>query len=489
VNAAEVSVFCSLFVLIALIGVYAPRWRAGNLRKLDEWGLAGRRLGSFVTWFLQGGSLYTVYAFVAVPAHVYGAGAIGFFSVGYGLVIYPISYLVLPRLWQVAKDRGYVTAADYVRDRFDSSLLATVVALTGIAATMPYIALQVYGIEVCVAQLGVPVEASLAIAFAVLAGITYVAGLRSAALIAVAKDVLIWGTVLLAAIYLPLHLGGYGHVLHQVPPEKFVLPSGQYVEYVTLIMGSALALWLYPHALTGTFSASSQDVIRRNAVFLPLYTVMLAILAMLAYMALAAGVRPSEAYGANSVVPELFDRELPSALAGFGLAAIAIGGLVPAAVMSIAAANLFSRNVYKAFLRRDAADEAVATVAKRTSLVVKIGAVVFILVAPAKYVVNFQLAGGVWILQTLPAVFLALFLRRLDRRAIVAGWAVGIAFGTAMLSASSFEDATRHFDLLGSGRVYVALPALALNLAVVFAGTALAGLLAPRGEAAPTAGS
>src|SRR5919206_5337744 len=99
-NAAEVAVFCALFGAVALIGVYASRWRAGNLRRLDEWGLAGRRLGSFVTWFLQGGSLYTVYAFIAVPAHVYGAGAIGFFSVGYALVIYVISYLTLPRLWQ-----------------------------------------------------------------------------------------------------------------------------------------------------------------------------------------------------------------------------------------------------------------------------------------------------------------------------------------------------------------------------------------------------
>ena len=485
-NAFEVFVFCALFAVITAIGLYAPRWRAGNLRQLDEWGLAGRRLGSFVTWFLQGGSLYTVYAFIAVPAHVYGAGAIGFFSVGYAVLIYPIAYVTLPRLWQVAKDAGYVTAADYVHGRFGSTLLASAVAITGIVATMPYIALQVYGIEVCVAQLGVPVEASLFVAFAILAGITYVAGLRSAALIAVAKDVLIWTTVVIAAVYIPLHLGGYGHVIDQVPADKFVLPPSQYLNYVTLVIGSALALWLYPHALTGTFSASGQNVIRRNAVFLPIYTVMLCLLAMMAYMALVAGVEPSENYGANSVVPALFDETLPSGLAGFGLAAIAIGGLVPAAVMAIAAANLFSRNVYRAFLRPDASDEEVATVSKRTSLLVKIGAVVFIVVAPAKYVVNFQLAGGVWILQTLPAVFLALFLRRLDRWAILAGWAAGIAAGTAMLAETGFEDATRHFGVLGSGRVYVALPALALNLAVVFAGTGLARLLRrPADEPAP----
>jgi SSS family solute:Na+ symporter len=361
--------------------------------------------------------------------------------------------------------------------------LAAVVAVTGIVATMPYIALQVYGIEVCVAQLGLPVEASLAVAFVILAGITYVAGLRSAALIAVAKDVLIWTTVVIAVVYIPLHLGGYGHVIRHVPPDRLVLPSHVYAEYVTLIVGSALALWLYPHALTGTFSSKSQDVIRRNAVFLPVYTVMLALLGMLGYVAFVAGVRPSHAYGANSVVPALFEKTLPPGLAGFGLAAIAIGGLVPAAVMSIAAANLFSRNIYLPLLRRTATDEQVVVISKRTSLVVKIGAVVFILIAPAKYIVNFQLAGGVWILQTLPAVFLALFVRRLNRWAILAGWACGIVWGTILLGETRFADATHRFAFTGGlGRVYVALPALALNLLVVALGTALAEVRARRAE-------
>jgi SSS family solute:Na+ symporter len=473
VNGAELGVFCALFFVITLIGLYSSRWRRGDLNLLEEWGLAGRRLGSFVTWFLQGGSLYTVYAFVAVPAHVYGAGALGFFSIAYALVIYPVSYVVLPRLWRVARDGAHVTAADYVQARFQSRTVAVLVAVTGIVATMPYIALQVYGIEVCVAQLGLPVEAALAVAFVILAGITYVAGLRSAALIAVAKDVLIWGTVIMAVVYIPIHLGGYGHVLHSVPAAKLELDSHLYASYATLALGSALALWLYPHALTGTFSASGADVIRRNSFLLPIYTAMLAMLALLAYMALVAGVQPSHHYGANSIVPDLFEQTLPPALAGFALAAIAIGGLVPAQVMSIAAANLFSRNIYRALLRPGASDAEVTSASKLSSLVVKVGAVVFILVVPATYVVNFQLAGGVWILQTLPAVFLALYARRLDRRAIVLGWAVGTGWGTYVLAQTGFDEATRSFAVFGHESVYVGLPAVALNLAVVLGGSAL----------------
>ena len=192
-NAAKVGVFSFLFLVTALIGLYASQWRKGDLNLLEEWGLAGRRFGSFVTWFLQGGSIYTVYAFIAVPALVYGAGAIGFFSIAYAVLVYPISYVVLPRLWRAARASGHVTAADFVGERFGSRMLAVLVAVTGIVATVPYLALHVYGIEICIAQLGLPVEVSLVIAFVMLAGITYVAGLRSAALISVAKDVLIWG--------------------------------------------------------------------------------------------------------------------------------------------------------------------------------------------------------------------------------------------------------------------------------------------------------
>src|SRR5579863_5261524 len=108
-------VFVFLFVLVTVLGFVAARWRAADLNHLDEWGLAGRRFGTLVTWFLLGGDLYTAYTFVAVPALVFGAGAIGFFAVPYTLMVYPFVYMVYPRLWSVARKHGYVTASDFVR--------------------------------------------------------------------------------------------------------------------------------------------------------------------------------------------------------------------------------------------------------------------------------------------------------------------------------------------------------------------------------------
>src|SRR5437660_10749097 len=157
------AVFAALFLLVTVLGFVAARWRRGDLDRLDEWGLAGRRFGTIVTWFLLGGDLYTAYTFVAVPALVFGSGALGLFALPYTIIVYPLVYLVMPKLWQIAWDRGHVTAADYVKDRFDSRTLALAVAITGIVATMPYIALQILGIAVVIQVLGVDIETALVI--------------------------------------------------------------------------------------------------------------------------------------------------------------------------------------------------------------------------------------------------------------------------------------------------------------------------------------
>src|SRR5487761_2514025 len=256
INWTALIVFIVLFGFITWLGFIAAHWRKGDLGQLHEWGLGGRRFGTLVTWFLIGGDLYTAYTFVAVPALLFGAGAIGFFAVPYTIMVYPILYVVFPRLWSVAHRRGYVTSADFVRGRFGNRWLALAVALTGILATMPYIALQLVGIQVVIGALGVQNTGlagalPLIIAFVILAAFTYTSGLRAPAMIAVVKDVLIYLTVLATIIVVPIRLGGYDKVFAAVPPAKLLLahpPAGSYGSfsaYATLALGSALALFLY----------------------------------------------------------------------------------------------------------------------------------------------------------------------------------------------------------------------------------------------------
>ncbi len=186
---------------------------------------------------------------------------------------------------------------------------------------------------------------------------------------------------------------------------------GIYSAYATLALGSALALFLYPHSVTGLLSASNRNVIKRNMALLPAYSLVLALIAFLGYMAIAAGVQQNPAYadffkqyGTNFAVPALLLQSFSSWFVGVSFAAIAIGALVPAAIMSIASANLFTCNIYKEYLKPDATPQQQARVAKFMSLLVKVGALCFIIFLPEQYAIQFQLLGGVWIIQTLPSV-------------------------------------------------------------------------------------
>ena len=213
VNGVELAVFSFLFLLVTVLGFLAARWRAAKaLDSLDEWGLGGRSFGSWITWFLLGGDLYTAYTFVAVPALLFGAGALGFFAVPYTIIVFPMVFLVAPRLWSVSHRHGYVTPADFIRGRFGSHSLALMIAITGIVATMPYIALQLIGIEAVLKAMGINGHWPIIIAFGVLAAYTYQSGLRAPALIAFVKDSLIYLVVLVAVIYIPTQLGGFDDI-------------------------------------------------------------------------------------------------------------------------------------------------------------------------------------------------------------------------------------------------------------------------------------
>jgi SSS family solute:Na+ symporter len=484
VNWTALAVFVLLFGFVTWLGFAAAHWRKGDMDQLHEWGLGGRRFGTIVTWFLVGGDLYTAYTFIAVPALAFGTGALAFFAVPYTIVIYPILFLVFPRLWYVARHHNYITAADFVRGRFGNRWLALAVAVTGIVATMPYIALQLVGIQVMIGALGVSGEGllgelPLVIAFAILAAFTYSSGLRAPAAIAIVKDVLIYATALAAVIIIPIELGGYAKIFAAIPPAKLILAvpgantTGAYGAYTTLAVGSALALFIYPHSLTAILSASSGHAIRRNATILPAYSLMLGFLALIGFMAIAARVDqlPEYAvgfktYGANFAVPALLLHSFPSWFVGVTFAAVGIGALVPAAIMSIAAANLYTRNVYREFIRPDCSPKEESQMAKWVSLVVKAGALVFILAVPTQYAIQLQLLGGIWIIQTVPSVMLGAYTRWFDEWALLLGWAAGTIVGTYM--AVSVNFATIYPLTIGGYGLpgYPALYTLILNLSI-----------------------
>jgi SSS family solute:Na+ symporter len=475
-----------------MIGFGAARWRpAENPMNLNEWGLGGRGFGTFISWFLLGGDIYTAYTLIAVPALVYAVGAAGFYALAYQIVVYPIVFIFAPRLWSVARARGYVTPGEFVRGRYGSQGLGLAVTFTGILATMPYIALQLVGIESVLIVLGVGGSSTgllkdlpLIVAFIVLAAYTYLAGLRAPALIAFVKDTLIWVTVIVAILYIPAKLGGWGHIFGVASAQLKTInpatgkprggvnlpPAGEW-SFATLALGSALALFMYPHVVTGMYAAKRRDVVRRNLAALPAFTLVLGMIALFGYMARAvpgvnAGVKAS---GDNTQlsVPLMFEHMFPAWFAGIGYAAIVIGALVPAAIMSIATANLFTRNVYKELLRPNASPAEETRVARLASLVMKVGALAFVLALNKTFSINLQLLGGIWILQLAPMLIGGLFTRWFHRWALLAGWAAGMIFGT--IAAYNVDSpAASHWagssDIEFGHTIYIGISAVVLNL-------------------------
>jgi SSS family solute:Na+ symporter len=307
-------------------------------------------------------------------------------------------------------------------------------------------------------------------------------------MIAFVKDGLIYLVILVAIIYLPHHIGGWSHIFDAAqtkmattnpatgkPTGAFIPNTAQFWPYATLALGSAMALFMYPHSITATLSSRSRNTIRHNATILPAYSFVLGLLALLGWVAIAAGTKPIGLDGkpnAQLVIPQLFEDYFPGWFAGVAFAAVAIGALVPAAIMSIAAANTFTRNIYREWIKPNATHAQEANISKIVSLLVKGFALIFVLTLDKQNAINFQLLGGIWILQTFPAIVFGLYTRWFHGWGLLAGWAVGMVYGTVTaynvvnaVTGSHFAGSLSMIPVIGE-LGYIALTAFALNTIV-----------------------
>ena len=478
-NVTAIAVFVGFFALVTVIGFFASRWKAGDMTQLHEWGLGGRQFGTWITWFLVGGDFYTAYTVIAVPAAVYGNGASGFFALPYTIIVYPFVFLVMPKLWRVCRKENYITSADFVQGVYGGKWFPAAIAVTGIVATMPYIALQLVGMQAVIKGLGIEGEIPLLIAFVILALYTYASGIRAPAMIAFVKDVMIYIVVIAAVCLIPSKLGGYGSVFDAADSifkakvaaggsGGIILKPAQFSAYASLALGSALAAFMYPHTMTAILSSASETTIRKNAILLPAYTILLGLIALMGYMALAAGIKLDPAHSSD-VVPQLFAKLFSDWFIGFAAAAIAISALVPAAIMSIGSANLFTRNLWRPLVNDNLTPAQESANAKLVSLLVKFGALVFIFVLPTKFAIELQLLGGMWVLQTFPAIVFSLFTRKLKAPGLFIGWAVGMVLGTTL----AFMVDLKPLYAVAGTPFYIGLIALAVNIVVTLVVSAI----------------
>lgn len=478
-------VFLTLFAIFVFLGFAAVLWRRGNLSLLHEWALAGRRLGTWLMFFLVGADLYTAYTFIAIPSSLFAKGAIYFYAVPYVALTFGIAMLAMPRIWEISRQKGYITASDFVRDRHNSRLLGVLIALTGIVALLPYIALQIVGMQAVLTAMfsqtassissSTLSEIALVVAFVILAAFTYVSGLRGATLTAVLKDALIFVTVI-AVIVVVASGGDFAKAFTAKATYATLAPKFQNA-YWSLFVMSALALYLYPHAINGIQSATGVKPLRRSTALLPLYGIGLAGLAL--FGVVVYGIPKALAYvhtyptttQGTQVVPGVILFTLPDWMAGLAFLGIFIGGLVPAAIMAMSQANLLARNVIGE--ARKLSPEAETRIAKYASIVFKFLALGFVFVIPSTYAVQLQLFGGVLVLQILPSLFFGLFRYRLGKYSLMVGLLVGISYGLYLMEyANKFLVWTTTLYVAPPfGYLYIGLTALITNVIIVLVGS------------------
>ncbi len=495
---AGIIAFLVLFIVFVFLGFYGSRWRKGDLNKLSEWGLAGRNLGPYISWFLIGADVFTAYTFVAVPSLAYAGGSIAFYAVPYVAIVFGIAMLTMPRLWQVSRNKGYVTASDFVKERFNSRLLAMLIAITAVIATLPYIALQIAGMQAVLsimlyglASASTVSEIALIISFIILAAFTFTSGLRGVTLGSIFKDVLIFLTVIVVIVAVLTSYGGFSHAFASIASIKGAaaaspyssLPPASVPAFLTLFLGSAFALYLYPHIINGSLAANSKKNLRRSLSLLPIYSIGLALLALFGIIIYAVPSALAIVKAAGNgllVVPSLVVSVLPGWLAGICLLGIFIGGMVPAALMAIAAANLLSRNVIKEF-KPNITPKDETTIAKWLSAAIKFVALGFVFIAPLTYAIQLQLLGGIIILQLLPAIFLGLYMKDLDWKPLTLGWAAGLISGIwLVLLANHFGPLATSDVSTGIGLLYIGLISLAVNMVISLVGSAFVNVIGSR---------
>lgn len=425
-------IITSLIVLtVILIGFVAGRDKSSR-SSVEEWSVGGRRFGALFVWLLVGADLYTAYTFLGLTSQAYSSGSIAFFAIPYTIIAFYISYFYLPKLWKVAKKHKLTTLADYAKIRFDSKFLSLLIAIVGVLMLIPYIDLQLAGIQDTLTVAGsgyININVVVILSFFLVALYTFFSGIKGPTYTAIIKDILIWVIMLFLVVSIPMiHFGGWGSMMDKLvaeTPELLTIPTSGpkgIPWFLTASLVSGLALFMWAHGATGVLTAKSADAIRKNAIFLPLYNIVLILVVFLGFVAFH--VLP-EGSDPRFALLQLIQVSFGGVVQGLSYATIALASLIPCSIMAIGASNLFANNIYRDFINPKVKPEKL-TMITRSMVFVVIGlALIFGMVFPSA-LVSLQLLGVSGMVQIFPAIVFSLFWKKQSKQATIIGLIVGL---------------------------------------------------------------
>ena len=434
----------------------------------EQFIVGGRSFGTILLWVLLAGEIYTSFTFLGLAGWAYGKGAPAYYIFAYGTCAYILGYFLLPAIWRVGKEHGLLTAPDFFVARFGSRALGVGVALCQFVLLVPYVTLQLSGLQhiLQIAGYGVyDATDSVAIAFSLIALFVFTTGLRGAAWASVVKDVLVLGAVIFAGVAIPVQFFGspanlIDQVLRQHPGFLTLAPAtapNGTVWYVTTVLLTGIGFFMGPQSFNAVFSARSENTLRRNAIFLPLYAGVVLILVFFAGLSALLIVPGLKGPNVDQSFLLVVARYYPPWAIGFVASAGCLAALIPASALLLAAASLFAKNVLGEF--GIATGDRSRTLATRVLVLIVAAAAVVLWLLQPRTLVELLLVYFNGVAQFAPAT-IATFIWR---RTTVWGVAAGIAAG--MILAIVLTNVNVPLDGINAG--FVALAGNVLCLVAV----------------------
>ncbi len=428
-----------IFAIVAAgsgIGFYA-----GGRRKMDleQWTVAGRGFGLLFVWLLMAGEIYTTFAFLGAAGWAYSRGGPTLYILAYMVLAYVLSFYFLPQLWEVGRRYRMQTEPDFFLVRYGSKYLSGFVAVIGFLFIIPYVQLQLTGLGIIVEVASfqrMNRTSGAVIAVVLVATFVLARGVRAVAWVSVLKDFLMLLAAVVIGIGVPYRFfGGIGPMfaaLAQAQPAHLVMPGATktmgHAWYISTVLLTACGFYMWPHTFGSAFTAKSGDTLRRNAVVMPLYSITLPLIFFVGFSAIL--IVPGLANGDMALLT-VVRKAFPPWFLGVVGGAGALTAMVPAALLLLTSATLFSKNFYRPVFAPSMTDNQVAKLAKIMVLAIAVVALYFTIYSSST-LVSLLLLGYAGVTQFFPGVILGLYWKRASKAGISAGMVTGVALVAAL---------------------------------------------------------
>ncbi len=477
-----VAVYLSSF---PIIGVLARRARTEN--SLKDFYLGGSNLGVFVLFLTLFATQYSGNTFFGFTGATYRMGYAWVMCLHFMTAVIVCYLLIAPKLYRLARIRGYLTPADYIQDRYGDRRLTVTIAVVMLIAMGNFLLAQLMAMGRAVQGLALvdPSQAYIGgviVLSLIISVYGALGGLRAVAWTDVIQGIVL-GVGFCALSYLLFQrYGALEDATRLIQTRDLVNGSrkalvpeiGKAREWLSYVLTVGFAASLYPMALQRIFAARTALALRRSLAimaFMPLLTMVVAVIAgifALAYIPGLSGANADQAFGRV-----LRDVQQFSTF-GYALVVLLLVAVV-SAMMSTADSALLSissmitKDVYQPMLRHERSEQLLTRFGKLTSWIL-IAVVVALAIALKDHASLVQLLDRKLdiLLQLVPAFVIGLHWRRLDSKPVFYGLLVGLALALGL----AFGD----FDFVERGKVagfHAGLVALVPNSLIACGGSML----------------